>query len=290
MPFGAVHSPFQAKEPDLALFGDLPGIDLPRDWRVATAAAREPPADRRTRNRRVTAAMNRALDAGIGRILDRLDHHGVADDTFVLFFSDNGGVVGVGDNRPFRGSKGTVFEGGTRVAAAARWPAGGIAGGREVDAPVAYIDVLPTVLAMAGLDPPEERPLDGVDVGAVLRGEQPRLDRDLYSFIAQLDPAVEQVSVTEPRWKLVVIGPALTGPDAAARSRVELFDIVDDPHETANLAGDHPEAVARLLDKARAFRALQPDVHVPPFPAGRQGFVAPPRWRPADLPVPADPR
>ena len=290
VPFGAVHSPFQAKEPDLALFGDLPGIDLPRDWRVATAAAREPPADRRTRNRRVTAAMNRALDAGIGRILDRLDHHGVADDTFVLFFSDNGGVVGVGDNRPFRGSKGTVFEGGTRVAAAARWPAGGIAGGREVNAPVAYIDVLPTVLAMAELDRPEERPLDGVDVGAVLRGEQPRLDRDLYSFIAQLDPAVEQVSVTEPGWKLVVIGPALTDPDAAARSRVELFDIVDDPHETANLAADHPEAVARLLDKARAFRALQPDIHVPPFPAGRQGFVAPPRWRPADLPAPADPR
>ena len=287
VPFGAVHSPFQAKEPDLALFRGLPGIELPRDWRVATAAAREPPAERRSRNRRITAAMNRALDAGVGRILDRLDRHGIADDTFVLFFSDNGGVVGVGDNRPFRGSKGTVFEGGTRVAAAARWPAGGIAGGREVDVPVAYIDVLPTLLAMAGLEPPRDRPLDGVDVGPVLRGEQPRLDRDLYSFIAQLDPAVEQVSVTEPRWKLVVIGPALTTPGAAAASRVELFDIVGDPGETANVAGDHPEAAARLLDKARAFRALQPAVHVPPFPAGRQGFVPPPRWRPADLPAAA---
>ena len=66
--------------------------------------------------------MVHSLDEGVGRILDALDETNSAGDTFVLFSSDNGGVAGIGDNAPLRGAKASVFEGGIRVAAAARWP------------------------------------------------------------------------------------------------------------------------------------------------------------------------
>ncbi len=193
-------------------------------------------------------------------------------------------MVGVSDNTPFRGAKATVYEGGIRVAAAARWPAGGISGGREVSAPVAYIDVLPTLLGIVGLEAPTERNLDGRDVLGVLTGTEEDAPRDLYSYVAVGSGAVEQVAVIEPEWKLVVVGPELTEPGAADRSRTMLYAIASDPHEVDDVSGAHPEVVSRMLEKAVAFRAMQPPDAVPPYNAGREGFVAPPDWKPADLP------
>ncbi|MXZ37207.1 MAG: sulfatase-like hydrolase/transferase, partial [Holophagales bacterium] len=120
VPFSAPHSPLQAKEEDLPRYADLEPLEPPRGWEESTAG-RPLAADERRRNgRRVHAAMVHSLDEGVGRILDAIDGHGIADNTLVLFFSDNGGSVGIGDNGPYRGAKGSVFEGGTRVAAAAR--------------------------------------------------------------------------------------------------------------------------------------------------------------------------
>ncbi|MCY3964662.1 MAG: sulfatase-like hydrolase/transferase [Acidobacteria bacterium] len=280
VPFSAPHSPLQAKAEDLPRYADLDPLEPPRGWEESTAG-RPLAADERRRNgRRIHAAMVHSLDEGVGRILDTIDGHGIADNTLVLFFSDNGGSVGIGDNGPYRGAKGSVFEGGTRVAAAARWPAGNVEGGGRIEAPVSYVDVLPTLMGFTGIEDHGGKTLDGVDVGEVLTGEADTgPERDLYSFIAQLDPEREQVSVTEGEWKLVVVGPPLTRQGSTEASRTLLFQLDEDPLEEQDLAADHPDLVVHLLEKATAFRALQPPNPVAPFFAGREGFQPPPNWQ-----------
>ena len=279
VPFNAPHGPVEAKDEDMPLYADLPALEPPRGWEESTAGRPLADADSRRETRRIIAAMVHALDVGVGRILQALEDNGIARDTLVLFFSDNGGSVGVSDNGPFRGAKGSVFEGGIRVAAAARWPGGNIGGGRQVSTPVTYVDVLPTLMAIAGIAEHGGKPLDGTNVLDVLTGDDPTLDRDLYSFIAQLDPEREQVAVFEPEWKLVVVGPPLTRPGAAEVSRKMLFRIGEDAHEEHDLAAEHPEVVSRLLEKAVAFRELQPPNPVAPFDEGREGFRPPPNWQ-----------
>ena len=280
VPFNAAHSPLQAKEEDLPRYAHLDALEPARGWEEVTAGYPLAPEEQRRRNRRVHAAMVHALDEGVGRILRALDERVIAENTLVLFFSDNGGGLGAGDNGPYRGTKSTVFEGGTRVAAAARWPAGGISGGGRVTAPVAYIDVLPTLMGIAGIDDHGGKELDGRNVRDVLAGADPDGPaRDLYSFVGQKNPEREQVSVISGDWKLVVIGPPLDLPGSAAASEQLLYRIEDDPFEERNLAADRPGVAARLFDKARVFRALQPPDPVGSFDAGMEGFEPPPNWQ-----------
>ena len=278
LPFGAPHSPTQAKEEDLPLYEHLSAIEMPPGFAAATGVDRPWPLDERTALRRIHAAMVHALDVGIGRVLGALDEHGVAENTLVLFFSDNGGSVGIGDNGPWQGCKATVYEGGIRVAAAARWPAGNIAGGRDVAVPLAYIDVLPTLMRAVGIPDHGGKPLDGVDVLDVLTGERDALERDLYSYVAVTEDR-DQVSVSEGDWKLVVFGPDLRQPGAAEASTRQLFRLDEDPLERNDVAGDHPDIVKRLTEKAIAFRALEPPDPMPSFSVGMDGFVPPPDWR-----------
>ena len=91
------------------------------------------------------------MDDGIGRILKSIDASGEAANTIVLFFSDNGGVGGLPrNNLPLRGNKLDAWEGGIRVAAAMRWPGGGVAGGKKITVPISCIDVMPTLTKLSG--------------------------------------------------------------------------------------------------------------------------------------------
>ncbi len=279
VPFSAPHSPLQAKPEDLPRYAHLEAIDAPRGWQLATGGRPLPSVAERAAGRRIHGAMVHALDVGVGRILDALDANGIADNTLVLFHSDNGGSVGIGDNAPLRGSKATVYEGGIRVAAAARWPAGGISGGREVASAIAYIDVLPTLMRVAGLAEHGGKPLDGRDVLDALAGREPGATRDIYAYVV-VDLEEEQLSVAEGDWKLVVLGAPLTEAGTAAAARKQLFRLDADPTETQDVAAEHPEVVARLLDKAIAFRSLQPPNPIEaPFAAGAEGFTPPPDWQ-----------
>ncbi len=279
VPFNAPHSPFQAKEEDLPLYADLAAAE--GDWAGAAAVNPSAPGPRQVENRRILGAMVHALDQGVGRILDALDETGVAENTFVLFSSDNGGVGGVGENAPLRGAKASVFEGGIRVAAAARWP-GKIPAGSKVSAPLANIDVLPTVMALTGVADHEGKALDGVDMLGALSGEQPAQERDLYNYIGQAGLDNEQISVMSAEWKLIVTGPVITDDtvDASAR-QTYLFRIDQDPNEKDNVAEGHPERVAEMTAKLKAFRALQPANAVPPYNEGRDDpeWRAPTEWR-----------
>jgi arylsulfatase A-like enzyme len=195
----------------------------------------------------------------------------------VLFFSDNGGIVGHGDNGGLRGGKVRVYEGGTRVCAAARWPAGGIQGGKKVVGRMGYIDVYPTVKRVVGLaDAADTNPLDGVDVLDVMRGRAEAPDRNWFSYIHQ-SGSTEALAIIQPPYKLVVHGPGILLPDAKSNSRVELFEIDDDPNETTDIAAQHPDVVDRLITRLRTFRSWKKD-GVPAYGDGRTGFVAPRDW------------
>lgn len=279
VPFNAPHSPFQAKQEDLVLYEQLPPAR--GFFQGFTDESMAGSHNARHRNRRVLGAMIHSLDQGIGRILGAIDQAGISKETFVLFSSDNGGVRGIGENTPLRGGKATVFEGGIRVAAAVRWT-GTIPAGQRIDLPLANIDILPTVMRMAGVERYTGKPIDGLDVLDVLTGRQEELDRDLYNYIGQEGPHREHIAYMTNDWKMVVVGPDVTDDrvEESARQRY-LFRISEDIAEETNLLHDHTDLANSMYAKIREFRSLQPGDAVPPYSSGRRdsGFKAPPLWR-----------
>ena len=260
LPFNAPHTPLQAPPEYLQKYAHLKG------------------------QRQKFAAMVACMDDGIGRVLRALDEKGIADNTIVLFFSDNGGGPGA-SNTPLRGGKQTLFEGGIRVPAAIRWPAGGLAGGREVSGPMGYIDVLPTLRRIVGAGKHRGKPLDGTDVYDVMTGRADPPKRKWYSYWDQSGEQNERLAVISGQWKLVREGPPILSPPATggAKARVTaaklyLFKINDDPNEKTDLAQQHPDIVKALLKDLKAFRALRYEQGLPPYGDGRKGFKAPKDW------------
>lgn len=181
--------------------------------------------------RRITyVAMTHALDRSIGTVLDALDQTGLAQTTLVIFLNDNGGATDNGsDNGPFRGMKGSKWEGGIRVPFAARWP-GEFEPGQTFDDPVSSLDIAATVLAAAGGDVAAAG-LDGVDLRALLDGDG--ADRPGGTLFWRRGIAA---AARRGPWKLIRVAdePAL------------LFDLSTDPGETMDVAGKHPDLVADL--------------------------------------------
>lgn len=126
----------------------------------------------------VFAAQIEAMDRALGRLLKGVDELGLRENTLVIFKSDNGSWDG--DNRPLRGAKGHIYEGGLRVPFMVRWP-GVTKAGRVCDVPVVSTDVYPTLLEVAGLKPRAGRVLDGVSLVPLLKGAE-ELGREALYF------------------------------------------------------------------------------------------------------------
>ncbi len=208
-----VHTPLQATKEDYAAVGDIEPHRL-----------------------RVYAAMVRALDRSVGRILDKLDEEGIADNTLVVFTSDNGGAGYIGlpeVNAPYRGWKITLFEGGIRVPMMLRWPAQ-IPAGTEIETPVAHIDVMPTLTSAAGADLPADIEIDGQDMlpeatgqGAINRpGDAIFWSSGYYQVVRKGD------------WKLQ---------RNERQNKTWLFDLASDPTEQTNLSESRPDKVDELV-------------------------------------------
>ncbi len=264
VPFNAPHAPLKAKEEDAARYTAI--------------------ADPR---KRTYAAMVDSMDQAIGKILEAIQAKGIAENTLILFFSDNGAMEW-GDNGPWRNNKGSVYEGGIHVPAAVRWPAG-FQGGRSVHGRMGLIDIFPTLKRIAGLADSDPHPLDGRDVLDVIRGKAEAPERNWFSYIAQENP--EQAAVHDGTWKLVVRGGSVldVAPDAAGRRSgakgmpsVELHRLDRDPGERTDLAAERPDVVDRLLLPLKEFRRLKPD-GVPPYTPKPEGFKAPKDWVIRDL-------
>ncbi len=222
----------------------------------------------------VYAAMVEQMDAGIGRVLQALEERRMARDTLVVFTSDNGpsaepvayGPEGADySNGPLQGYKFSTHEGGIRVPFLARWP-GRIPAGTRHDAPAITMDLLPTVLAAAGVTPAAGHEIDGASILPLLtRGEPPRRAQPALYWENQHNAAV-----LAGEWKLV--HPFYGTP--------RLYRVADDIGEANDLAARHPEKVAELL----ALHAAWKERHYP-NPVARQLkkssyiFPDPPRGR-----------
>ena len=255
VPFTAPHSPFQAKPEDLAKYPDRP------EGRVRTFAA-----------------MVDSMDQAIGRILKTVEDRTDAANTIVLFMSDNGGVNKVGDNGPQRGAKLTVYQGGIRVAAVARWPAGGIVGGGTSNARIGYIDILPTLLSAIGHHASPRKPIDGVDALAAIRGNATLPDRAWLTYLDQNDDARERFALNHDNYKLVVQRDA-TDATLSRPAQIELFDISDDPSESNNLANTDAPTLAELNSALENLMKLKSTSQVSRFREGRDGYKAPADWQ-----------
>ena len=279
VPFNAPHSPFQAKDEDLPRYAGLPPAR--GFFQALEGVNMDSSHGRRHTSRKILGAMMHSLDQGVGRILDAIDETGIAENTFVLFSSDNGGVPGIGENSPLRGGKATLFEGGIRVAAAVRWPTV-IPAGARINVPLANIDILPTLMRIARVERYTGKPIDGLDVFDVLTGRKPELDRELFNYIGQEGPDREYVSYMTNEWKMIVYGPDVTDSEAddSARQRF-LFRIAEDIGEERNVIAENSELADSMYQKIKEFRSLQPEGAVRPYREGRDDpkFVAPTHWR-----------
>jgi uncharacterized sulfatase len=210
-----VHTPLQSTREDYEAVGDI-----------------------KPHRKRVLGGMVRALDRSVSRILDTLDEAGIADNTIVVFTSDNGGAgyIGIPDvNAPFRGWKLTMFEGGIRVPLFVRWP-GKIPAGTSVDIPVAHIDMLPTLAAAAGALEPAGVEIDGLNLlPLAMDGEAAIWERQTLFW----QNGHYQV-VRHGDWKLQVNDRPADG------IKKWLFNLANDPTERVNLAEDRPDKVQAL--------------------------------------------
>lgn len=185
--------------------------------------------------------MVEALDLGVGEILDALKDSGVADDTIVVFTSDNGGER-YAFQWPFVGEKGDLEEGGIRVPLIVRWP-GVVDAGTVTDVPVSTLDLTATLVEVGGASEAESHPLDGASLASWLSGAAPAPTRDLFWRTE------DQGALRRGNYKLLVdrvAKPLWGGAFGKEGERVRLFDVSVDGREHADLSGEDPEAADDL--------------------------------------------
>ena len=238
------------------------------------------------------------LDWSTGELLDLLHTLRIAERTLVIFTSDNGANVRSakpnpnarfpgrsfgGSNAPLRAGKGTTFEGGIRVPCIAWWP-GTISAGRTEATPASAMDFFPTFARLANATVPPGLTLDGADISPLLKGQSSSADpRMLFHYFG-----VQLQAVRQGPWKLIM--PVEHYPEQRVPSlwyehqpglferqhrlwpKAMLYDLTKDTGEKTDVANEHPEVVARLLD--RAYK----------FDEGFQGQIAPVLYLPGPRP------
>ena len=222
VPFNAVHAPHQAPDKYTEPYANLTG------------------------DRRIYAGMTAALDEACGQIVAAVDKRGWRKDTLFLFASDNGGPQPgkITSNGPYRAGKGTLYEGGVRVAACAAWE-GHIKPGTVVNEPLHIVDWYPTLLKLGGASLEQKLPLDGLDAWPTVAQGKPTPHKEI---LHNTTPTSGALRVGD--WKLVLNGGSaaseVTEKPADAKERVELFNIADDPYEKKDLGAEKPDKVKEL--------------------------------------------
>jgi arylsulfatase A-like enzyme len=228
------------------------------------------------RPRRQYAAMLAAMDDAVGKIVDAVEKAGVRQNTLFIFSSDNGGPRPgvVTDNGKFRAGKGTLYEGGVRVAAFATWE-GHVPGGGKISEPMHIVDWYPTLLKLCGAPANEQQPeLDGRDIWPTLTEGKPS-----PHDVILLNTTPNNGAIRMGQWKLIdrkAEDDADGGPARKlAGAPIELFDLAADPYETKNLAEKHADKVAQLKARLDDFaRQASPPKSTP----RAADFVTPAVW------------
>ncbi len=188
-----------------------------------------------------------AMDQQIGRLRTRLRELGIEKRTVIFFCSDNGpsdGLAkkGVASPGPFKGHKHTMYEGGLLVPACAVWP-GVIPAGSATGVRCSTVDFLPTVASIVGDSYPQKtsRPIDGIDLMPVIRGDVKQRDRDLFFGYRRLRQGIDGQAIISGDWKLLR--------EAKKGGRVRLYNLTEDPFEKIDLASELPDQTKRLLKR-----------------------------------------
>ena len=241
LPHYAVHTPIQAKKT------------------LAEKYAKKEPSGGQGNPK--YAAMIESVDQGVGRLLAKLDELNITKDTVVIFFSDNGGVGGyrelgisggeITSNRPLKGGKGMLYEGGIREPMTVRWP-GNVKPGSRCDEPVIGLDFYPTLLEIAGIEKQAGQVLDGESLVPLLT-QTAALKRDaiFWHFPAYLQGS-------RGTWRTTPAGAIRQGDfkliEFFEDSRLELYNLKDDIGEAKNLAKTMPDKTRALHQRLLAWR------------------------------------
>jgi arylsulfatase A-like enzyme len=243
LPHFGVHAPFQAKQELIAKYAKKPPVG--GHWSP------------------VYAAMIQSVDESVGRILAKLDELKLAQNTIVIFMSDNGGVGGyqaagvkmksITDNAPLRGGKGMLYEGGVRDPFIVRWP-GVIQPGTVCDQPTIHVDLFPTLLELAGVTTPPKQPLDGLSLVPLWKDPTHKLPREaVYAHFPGYLEGSEPGS-----WRTTPVGSIRAGDfkllEFFEDGRLELYNLREDLGEKNNLASKLPEKTKELHGKLIAWR------------------------------------
>lgn len=223
------HTPLQATKEDYEAVGDIKPHRL-----------------------RVYAAMIRSIDRSVGRVMQKLEDEGLADNTIVVFSSDNGGAgyLGLpGVNSPYRGWKISFFEGGIRAPLFVKWPAK-IAAETKIDTPVAHIDVMPTLAAAAQAELPKGVAIDGKNLLPLAMGTGSITRKNDALFWQSGYLKVVRAS----NWKMIYEG---------KRDKYWLFNLKNDPTEQTNLVDKNPE---KLIELKAILAEHQADAKPPLYP------------------------
>ena len=227
--YNAVHSPLQGADAYMKKFAQIDDV-----------------------HRRIFAAMLSNLDDGVGAIIDKLRSAGLENDTLVFFLSDNGGPTRelTSSNKPLRGEKGSVYEGGIRVPFVVRWP-GRLPAGEQYDMPVSATDIFATASAVSGAALKKGHQFDGVNLLPYLSGESKERPHETLYWRQGGNTAVRVGD-----WKLLrhVRGPG--------DGNWELYDLIHDIGEEHNQAGIEPERREALL---RVWQQLDSEMVAPAF-------------------------
>jgi arylsulfatase A-like enzyme len=252
LPFYDVHTPIMAKpelvkkyEAKAARLGLPPVPKTPRfteDNRAHGGIEAKMPE---TQVNPIYAAMIETMDANVGRLMAKLDELGITDNTLILFTSDNGGH-NVTSNRPLRGGKGWLFEGGVREPWIVKWP-GVTKPGSVCDVPVMNTDILPTILEACGLPAQPDLHKDGVSFASLLRGDtKPVHDALFWHFPHYGNHGSGPCSsVRVGEWKLI---------HWIEGDSVELFNLATDPGEKTDLTAQQPDRAKDLRARLDAWR------------------------------------
>ncbi len=186
------------------------------------------------------------IDDNVGRLLAKLDEWGIANDTIVIFMTDNGPQQ-PRYNSGMRGRKGTVFEGGTRVPFFVRWP-GQFPGNRDIDRIAAHIDIAPTLVSACGGEMPKDRKIDGKDLSPLwfnVPGSWP--DRTLFFqwHRGDVPEMYRAFAVRTQNWRLVQPVGVAEG-SKFEKTKLMLFNMAKDSYEMKDVAADNPDVVADL--------------------------------------------
>jgi arylsulfatase A-like enzyme len=236
LPYYAVHTPIQPKS------------EVKKKYEGKPADGKQ--------NNPAYAAMVETVDAGVGRVMNKLDELMLTKNTVVIFFSDNGGVGGITDMSPLRGSKGMLYEGGIREPMIVRWP-GTIKPGTHCDVPVISIDFYPTFLEIAGITKPKDLKLDGENILPLFTGKKKFKKRELFwHFPAYLEAGNNLIPgliwrttpvsvIRKGDWKLL---------EYFEDGHLELYNLNKDISESNNLAEQLPGKVKTLHKKLLKWR------------------------------------